>query len=95
MAGWSYDAANRFTGIALPNGITSMITPDEASDISAISHKGSIRIGNAVYSYDGAGHRISASSTLVRRLLDVLVDKHVSGNTMESQFTLGRFIYHA
>ncbi len=39
VVGWSCGAVNRFTGIALRKGITSTITPDAASEISATSYK--------------------------------------------------------
>ncbi len=69
--GWSFDAANRFTGISLPNGITSTVVPDAANEINSITYaKGATTIASVSYGYDADGHRTSASGTLVRPILD-------------------------
>ena len=69
--GWGYDAANRFTGGTLPNGITSVVTPDAANEISAIVYsKGSTAIANVAYTYDGGGHVSGITGTMARPLMD-------------------------
>lgn len=69
--GWGYDAANRLTGVTLPNGISSVVTPDAANEILSIAYnKGSTAIANIAYSYDGDGHVSGVSGTMVRPLID-------------------------
>ncbi len=79
--GWSYDTANRFTGVTLPNGISSVVTPDAANEIKSIVYnQGSTAIANVAYTYDGDGHRSGASGTMVRPLLDA----GLSGTTYDA-----------
>ena len=95
--GWNYDAANRFTGVTLPNGIGSTVTPDAANETSTISYdKGATHVPDAAYTYDADAHRSGASGSLVRLLLDA----NLSGTTYDAgnhltALTAGALTYDA
>jgi hypothetical protein len=95
--GWSYDTANRFTGISLPNGIRNTVVPDAADGTTSITYaKGATTIGSVTYGYDGDGRRNSASGTLVRPILDAGLTgtTYDAGNHL-TQLSTGALTYDA
>jgi RHS repeat-associated protein len=70
VLGFGYDAANRHTGVTLPNGIVGTFGYDNANELTSISYDGTGHVADAAYTYDAAGHRVAASGSLVRPLVD-------------------------
>jgi len=70
IVGLSYDNANRRTGVTLPGGIIGTFGFDNSGLLTSITYAGASQAANAVYTYDAAGRRISASGTLVRPIDD-------------------------
>lgn len=66
--GFSYDTADRPTGVTLPNGITLAYAYDTASQLQSVTYKKAdgTAIGDLAYTYDTVGQRIGTGGSLAR-----------------------------
>ncbi len=61
---YSYDALNRFSGLARGNGVDTVYSYDDAGRLLSIVHRrGAATLLALTYTYDSAGQRISAQTT--------------------------------
>jgi RHS repeat-associated protein len=71
---FTYDDAGRPLTTTLANGVVGTLSYDDASHVTSIVYtKGATTVGELTYSYDAAGHRVTAGGSLARVSLPAAV----------------------
>ena len=85
---FTYDAGNRRTAETLPNGVVMSYSYDRASRITGLTYtRGSVTLGNLIYTYDEAGRRTSVGGSMARTTLP----ESISSATFDAANELTKF----